>query len=80
MVRLNDKVSSSVVLTPEMGASNQTVVTARYQGTKMDCFNQMILSHWKDFSRAIEDEDSGLEPIRADGSSLNLATLVAIAR
>ncbi|KAM0141385.1 hypothetical protein ACHAP3_002248 [Botrytis cinerea] len=80
MVRLNDKVSSPVVLTPEMGASNQTVVTARYQGTKMDCFNQMILSHWKDFSRAIEDEDSGLEPIRADGSSLNLATLVAIAR
>ncbi|TEY38748.1 hypothetical protein BOTCAL_0478g00010 [Botryotinia calthae] len=80
MVRLNEKVSSPVVLTPEMGSSNQTVVTARYQGAKMDCFNQIILSHWKDFSRAIEDEDSGLEPIRADGSNLNLATLVAIAR
>ncbi|KAF7949365.1 uncharacterized protein EAE97_002874 [Botrytis byssoidea] len=72
--------SNGTTLTPEMGSSNQTGVTVEYQGPKMDCFNRMVLSHWEAFSGAIEDEVSGLEPIRADGSSLNLATLVAIAR
>ncbi|KAF7906765.1 hypothetical protein EAF00_001043 [Botryotinia globosa] len=72
--------SNGRILTPEMGSSNQTGVTVDYQAPKMDCFNRMVLSHWEAFSGAIEDEVSGLEPIRADGSSLNLATLVAIAR
>ncbi|TGO68104.1 hypothetical protein BOTNAR_0030g00260 [Botryotinia narcissicola] len=72
--------SNGTTLTPEMGSSNQTGVSVEHQGPKMDCFNRMVLSHWEAFSGAIEDEVSGLEPIRADGSSLNLATLVAIAR
>ncbi|KAF7922960.1 hypothetical protein EAE99_007151 [Botrytis elliptica] len=88
----NGKVSPSVALTPEMvpsngttltpeiGSSNQTGATSAFQVPKMDCFNRMVLSHWDAFSGAIEDEVSGLEPIRADGSNLNLATLVAIAR
>lgn len=76
----NGKVSPSVARTPEMGSPNQTSVTVEYHEPKMDCFNRMVLSHWKAFSGAIEDEISGLEPIRADGSNLNLATLVAIAR
>ncbi|KAF5877979.1 putative phenylalanine ammonia-lyase protein [Botrytis fragariae] len=71
--------SNGTTLTPEMGSSNQTGVTLEYQEPKMDCFNRMVLSHWEAFSGAIEDEVSGLEPIRADGSNLNLATLVAIA-
>ncbi|KAF7893296.1 uncharacterized protein EAF02_000834 [Botrytis sinoallii] len=72
--------SNGTTLTPEIGSSNQAGATSAFQVPKMDCFNRTVLSHWEAFSGAIEDEVSGLEPIRADGSNLNLATLVAIAR
>ncbi|TGO85250.1 hypothetical protein BPOR_0416g00100 [Botrytis porri] len=69
MDSFDGKVSPSVVLTPEMVPYNETTLPPEIGSSNQTAF-----------SRAIEDEDSGFEPIRADGSNLNLATLVAIAR